>query len=323
MKIFLRYFFCSSLFTLSIIGFAQKPEMYFGDTTKIGRPYAKDPSVVYFNNQYFLYYSTPGVNFQNWNIGIASSNDLLHWKKVGELNPSAPYEKNGLCAPGALLKDGKIHLFYQTYGNGKGDAICHATSGDGINFIRDETNPIFHPTGDWTCGRAIDAEVIQFKNNFFLYFATRYTSYKIQMQGVASAPLNTTFKRTDWTQLTDYSILKPELSWEKNCIEGASCIKKGNYLYMFYAGAYNNEPQQIGVARSKDGVHWKRVSNTPFLPNGEPGSWNESESGHPAIFKDKDGKTYLFYQGNNDKGKTWFLSKREVVWKNDLPQLKK
>ena len=86
MKIFLRYFFCSSLFTLSIIGFAQKPEMYFGDTTKIGRPYAKDPSVVYFNNQYFLYYSTPGVNFQNWNIGIASSNDLLHWKKVGELN---------------------------------------------------------------------------------------------------------------------------------------------------------------------------------------------------------------------------------------------
>lgn len=116
-------------------------------------------------------------------------------------------------------------------------------------------------------------------------------------------------------------ILKPELDCEKNCIEAATCIKKGKYLYMFYAGAYNNEPQQIGVARSKDGIYWKRVFNNPFLKNGKPGSWNESESGHPMVFKAQDGQNCLFFQGNNDKGKTWLLSKIEITWNKKIPYL--
>lgn len=48
------------------------------------------------------------------------------------------------------------------------------------------------------------------------------------------------------------------------CIEGASIVKKDNKLYMFYAGAYNNAPQQIGVAVSEDGLNWKRLSEEPF-----------------------------------------------------------
>jgi len=103
-------------------------------------------------------------------------------------------------------------------------------------------------------------------------------------------------------------MLKPKLDWELKCIEAASCIKKSKYLYMFYAGGYNNEPQQIGVAESKDGIHWQRLSNEPFLKNGKKGRWNESESGQPNILKAEDGKYYLIFQGNNDKGKTWYLS---------------
>ena len=228
----------------------------------------------------------------------------------------------GLCAPGALVKDGKVHLFYQTYGNGKKDAICHAISDDGIHFRRNPTNPIFHPAGDWTCGRAIDAEVCEFKGRYFLYFATRDKNYDIQMQGVAVAPGNTNFNREDWVQVTDSSILYPVYPWEGKCIEGASIAKKGDKLYMFYAGAYNNAPQQIGVAESEDGIVWKRLSEEPFLKNGKPGEWNSSESGHPHIFTDLDGRTYLFYQGNNDNGKTWYITQEEVVWKNGKPFLK-
>jgi hypothetical protein len=91
---------------------------------------------------------------------------------------------------------------------------------------------------------------------------------------------------------------------------------------MFYGGAYNNRPQQIGVARSKDGVKWEKLSNKPVLENGDPGSWNYSESGHPGIFRDKNNKTYLFYQGNNDNGKTWYISKVEVFWNENGPYLK-
>lgn len=324
MKIHIFLFTC---LLFSFVGFAQQPKMMYGDASRTGVPFSKDPHVVNFKGRYLMYYSIrPNKNDSNsgMGIGIASSKDLINWSKVGEITPAhdARYEENGLCAPGALVRDGKVHLFYQTYGNREKDAICHAVSTDGVHFERNPTNPIFSPTGDWNCGRAIDAEVCEFNGKYFLYFATRDKDFKIQMQGVATAPLNTNFNREDWTQASDAPILYPEYPWEGECIEGASIAKKGNELYMFYAGAYNNAPQQIGVAVSKDGINWKRLSKEPFLRNGKPGEWNSSESGHPHIFTDVDGRTYLFYQGNNNNGKTWYISNIEVFWEERKPYMK-
>ena len=142
------------------------------------------------------------------------------------------------------------------------------------------------------------------------------------MLGVATAPANTNFNREEWVQACDESILKPELEWEKTCIEAASVIRRKGRLVMFYAGAYNKSPQLIGVAVSKDGINWERMSDVPFLTNGKPGEWNASESGHPNIFEDEDGRTYLFYQGNN-QSRLWFLSNVEVFWKGHRPYLRR
>lgn len=325
MKASFLHFRLTLLLTLTCLStavFAQR-KMMFGDTSRIGIPYSKDPHVVNFKGSYLMYYSIPPKNWSSdsgWNIGIAKSNNLTDWTIIGEITPAADYETKGLCAPGALVRNDTIHLFYQTYGNGPKDAICHAYSTDGVNFIRNKTNPIFSPTGEWNCGRAIDAEVILFKDKYYLYFASRTPDYITQIQGVATAPANTNFNKEDWTQACDEAILAPQYPWEGKCVEGASVLQVGDELVMFYAGAYNNDPQQIGVAKSKDGIHWERLSNKPFLPNGDKGSWNYSESGHPHIFKDlKTSRTYLFFQGNNDHGKTWFISQKEVFWKNGEP----
>ena len=321
-----RLLFYAILGLFPLLLSAQSTQMMYGDTSRKGVPFSKDPHVVRFNGRYLMYFSIPPHKDRpsgGWNIGIAESQNLVDWKKVGEILPEADYEKKGLCAPGALVRDGKVHLFYQIYGNGRKDAICHAFSSDGIHFERNVTNPIFRPTGEWNCGRAIDAEVVFFKNKYFLYFASRDPEYKKQILGVATAPADTDFSRDDWTLAADSSILYPVLPWEGECIEGASVIRRGRKLYMFYAGAYNNWPQQVGVAISKDGIRWKRLSDTPFLPNGKPGEWNSSESGHPHIFRADDGRTFLFYQGNNDNGKTWYLSNQEVLWHRGKPVLKR
>ena len=306
------------------------PVMLYSDSARTGTPFAKDPHVIFFNDQYLMYYSVQGYTDSDnvnhgWSIGIAKSSDLQNWERIGEINldPDAVYEKKGIAAPCALVIDDKVHLFYQTYGLEKSDAICHAWSTDGLLFTRNKTNPVFHPDGDWNCGRAIDAEVVFFDNKYFMYYATRDPDFKIQMQGVAVAPGSTNFERQDWTHLsTERSILKPELSWELDCVEAASVIKRNNKLYMFYAGGYNNDPQQVGVATSTDGVYWDRLFTEPFLVNGKSGDWNSSESGHPHIFDDPSGRTYLFYQGNNDNGKTWYISNIEVFWNNKGPYLK-
>jgi predicted GH43/DUF377 family glycosyl hydrolase len=297
----------------------QKPRMYYSDSS-YGRLFAKDPDVVRFKGKYFMYYSIHRGK-KGIAIGIAESDDLETWKKAGEILPDAEYERKGLAAPAALVRENKVHLFYQTYGNGRKDAICHAVSSDGIHFNRNATNPVFSPTGEWNCGRAIDAEVIKYKGRWFLYCATRDPAMKTQMLVVAVSPGDSDFGRSSWTQMCNESILKPELPWEKRCIEAAALCMHNGRLFMFYAGAYNNQPQQIGCAVSEDGISWTRLSDVPLLPNGKDGEWNSSESGHPGVFEDDDGQMYLLFQGNDDKGATWYLSKMKIKWEGDKPYL--
>jgi predicted GH43/DUF377 family glycosyl hydrolase len=188
------------------------PRMYFADDVS-GRPFTKDPAVVKFQGRYWLYYSVPPYKSKptvGWTIGVAVSDNLVDWEKAGELRNTGESEAKGFTAPGAIVLAGKVHLFYQTYGNGKRDAICHAWSDDGLNFERNPTNPIFRPSGDWTVGRAIDADVITHGDKLLLYWATRDPEMKIQMQGVSAAPLESDLGREDWTQLNlDGPILVP------------------------------------------------------------------------------------------------------------------
>ena len=309
---------------------AARPPMLWGDSTRLGRPFAKDPSVIRFGGRYLLYYSmapwtkelAPPNAPRGWAIGIAESRDLVNWKKVGGILPEQECEKNGIVNGRVIQLDGKLHLFYNTYGNGPKDALCHATSSDGLRFARNPTNPVWHPTGDWNNGRAIDVDVVEWGGKLILYYATRDPAGKIQMLHAIAADRKSGFGRADWKSLCDGPVLKPELPWETKCIEAPSVIKRGDTLYLFYGGGYNNDPQQIGCATSRDGVHFQRLFiDKPLLVNGAPGEWNASESGHPGLFEDDDGQLYMFYQGNNDHGRTWFLSWVKIGWDGDKPRV--
>lgn len=306
-----------------------QPKMKWADTSKRlddqknPIPYSKDPTVIKFDGRYLMYFSLPPNQHEKkpygWIIGIAESMDLVNWKTIAELPPMQDCDAKGLCAPCARVWDDKVHLFYQTYGNGKNDAICYASSKDGITFTPHPENPIFRPQGEYTSGRAIDADAFIFKDKLFLYAATRDADMKIQKLVVATADPKSDLGPKCWTMPVNDSIFWPELSWETACIEASTVCQRGDSLIMFYAGGYNNDPQQIGVARSEDGVNWTRLWSVPFIPNGPKGSWNFSESGHPGVFVDDDGKTYLFYQGNPDNGRSWYLSQVEIDWKDGIP----
>ncbi len=305
---------------------AAAPPMHWADSSRLGRPYSKDPSAIRFRGRCLLYYSMPtrddAGRLLDWAVGIAESTNLTAWRKIDEVLPAQDCEKKGLAAPCAKLIAGQVHLFYQTYGNGRLDAICHAVSDDGLRFTRDPSNPVFRPTGAWNAGRTIDADIVEFNGRWFLYAASRDPAMKVQLLTGAVAEKSAGFSRSAWKMLADAPLLQPELPWERDCIEAPSVLVRNGALYMFYAGGYNNTPQQIGCARSRDGVKWERLSPEPLLPNGPAGSWNSSESGHPGIFQDNDGQTHLFYQGNNDNGRTWYLSCAKIEWRGDQPSVR-
>lgn len=301
------------------------PRMYFGDATRHGRPFAKDPCVISFGGRYLLYFSMPPSSDKSrpkgWAIGVAESTDLVQWKKIAEILPEQPCEANGLVNGKAIVLRDRVHLFYNSYGNAAKDAICHAVSEDGLKFTRDASNPILKAEGSWNSGRGIDCDAFPCGDRLFLLFATRDPEMKTQMLVLAAAPLDSDFSRSNWKQLVDGPVMRPELPWETRCIEAPSVIRRGDRYYLFYGGGYNNDPQQIGCATSTDGIRWTRLFDEPLIPNGKPGTWNSSETGHPGVFEDRDGRTYLFVQGNSDKGKTWFLSCYEIEWDGDRPRV--
>jgi predicted GH43/DUF377 family glycosyl hydrolase len=316
-----------------------EPKMKWGDATRKFNqkgqpiPWAKDPTVVRFNGRYLMYFSRlPDTKMKQTGcifiIGIAESTDLVHWKTIAELPPLQACDAQGHAAPCGKIWNNKVYLFYQCYGTTRAkDGICLAWSDDGIHFTPHSKNPIFKPHGDWTNTRAIDADVVIFKDKLFLYGSTRDPKGVFQKTVVATAdpkglkdPENK-LGPDAWTQAFDGAILEPELPWETKCIEATSVCQRGDSLIMFYAGGYNCDPQHIGVAKSSDGIHWTRLWNVPFIPNGPAGQWNSSESGHPGVFVDDNSRTYLFYQGTADKGNSWYLSQVELGWKNDIPYL--
>jgi hypothetical protein len=91
-----------------------KPEMMFSDMSRLGRPFAKDPAVVKFDDSYWIYFSLPPhadhSKGTGWSAGIARSDDLVHWEKVGRKTVllstvrSTSYQRITIC-PG-LVRNG-------------------------------------------------------------------------------------------------------------------------------------------------------------------------------------------------------------------------
>lgn len=278
--------------------------MLYGDPVHLvdGQPFAKDPTVIRLGGRYLMYYSVN--DGEQWGGAIAESTNLVDWVRVGDIEVDGAPFKGGWVAPCVKKFDGKIHLFAQNPPPDVSDEakkwnrIWHAVSDDGIHFAITPGYPVLGATGRWSNGRAIDAEAYRVGDKMMMAFATRNVDGSVQMQGLASSSYGSDYGADKWTELSVREpMLKPELPWEGHCIEAASVIERNGIWYMFYAGGYNHERQQIGLAWSADGVNFTRWRDTPVLPHGAEGSWNAWESGHPGVFEDDDGQIYLFYQG--------------------------
>lgn len=322
---FIKATFLFCILSFSLVGQQKAEENLYTDFSNREFPFAADPHVIEFKGYYYLYYTAPPLvenmkQLKAWRIGIARSKDMESWVKVGEILPTEWYEFRGISTPYAKVVNKEIHLMYQTYGDDELNVVLHAVSENGLEFEKDTNNPVFVAKGDFTTGSAVDIEIADFKTRYKMYYSARDPETGQDVITVASAPIVTTFSHKEWSQEVDSAIFRPMYPWEGRSVTSPSVIKQNNTYYMFYAGAHRNGPQQIGVASSMDGIFWKRLSNKPFLTNGDFGTWNYNESGKPHIFKAINGKTYLFFQGNNDLHSS-YISYVEVGWDKNGPYL--
>lgn len=299
--------------------------MQYGDTSRSSIPFAKDPTVIRLGDEYLMYYSvtafapdtlpgnTPPI-LTGWHTGIARSADLVKWTRVCDLDLRDTRNNKvfGAVAPCVKVLGGEIHLFYQMGWEGTEGMsnIWHAVSTDGFSFVNTCDRPVFIPDTDWSIKRSIDAEVYQVSDRLVLLFATRDKSATYQIIGMAEAPYGSDYGPDKWKLVSvDGPLLEPEYPWEMSCVEAPTVVEHKGIWYMFYAGAYNHEHQQIGLAISRDGRHFTRIPPDGLcFTSGADGSWNAAESGHPGVFRDDDGQVYLFYQGKAALDATYNLS---------------
>jgi predicted GH43/DUF377 family glycosyl hydrolase len=284
----------------------------------------EDPEVVRFRDRWFLYYTlAPGSGSRRlpWHIGIAVSDDLERFEKVAELAPVDLAVQNGVC-PGSLIVIGdRLHLFYFSYGSGANDSIHLATTEDGVRFTPHPRNPIYRALGEWNCGRAISPHVVRHGDRLRMYACTRDPEMSRQSIVVAEAPLRSDLGPGTWTQLGWGEAFGPEEGWEHESTESPSVIERDGAWYMFYGGGYWTRPQQVGCARSVDGIRWVRLGG-PLLPYRTGIDGAPLERASPSVFRDGDGRDHLVVQESADRGQNWRVVSFPIDWRDGIPVLR-
>ena len=136
-------------------------------------------SLIKIDSIYYLYYHAwePPNNYRE---GLAKSVDGISWTKY-DVNPilisTESWEGTGAYYCSILYEDGIFKMIYMNYqDNNMG--FGKATSSDGINWVKDSSNPYFtgsNSANNWTL-RPIYPCIINVGKNYRVYYNSSYTS---------------------------------------------------------------------------------------------------------------------------------------------------
>ncbi len=219
-----------------------------------------NPSVVHHNNLYLNFYS--GFDGKTWHTGLATSHDGTHWTKQHKVispNP-ATWEGSAIAANGAALySEGKLWYWYQA-GNPNQPRLGLATSDDGKEWEK-EPLPVLSggPSGSWDERGVADPYVIEIGEWYYLYYLGQDRAHR-QRLGLARSG-----DGIHWDKLKSNPImdLSPPGSggMDENGLGEPAVWASGGYYWLLFTGRNAQENRSLGLARSKDGVHWERLSN--------------------------------------------------------------
>jgi predicted GH43/DUF377 family glycosyl hydrolase len=90
----------------------------------------------------------------------------------------------------------------------------------------------------------------------------------------------------------------PRGSFDERGVADPYVIRAGEWFVMFYLGVDRAGRQQLGMARSTDGVRWEKLRTNPILEIGTAGAFDENGLGEPAVWSSDD-KYWMLYTGRD------------------------
>lgn len=250
-----------------------------------------NPSVVRAGGTYYNFYS--GWDGRTWHTGLATSSDGVEWRKQGKvLSPEARgWEGDYIAANGSALHHAAEFWYWYQAGEKPAPRIGLARSRDGRNWSK-HGGPVldFGPRGAWDERAVADPYVIRAGPYFHMYYLGQDRARR-QRLGLA--------RSTDgvrWEKLRANPVLEiggPGTFDEEGLGEPAVWTAQGWY-WMLYTGRDRREHRRLGLARSRDGVEWRKL---PGVFEG-PRPWSGTVICDPSVEVRDDGVRVWFGGGD-------------------------
>ena len=138
-----------------------------------------DPNgLVYFKGKHHLFFqhNPYDVKWGPMHWGHAVSEDLIHFEEQPiALCPDMAYEDDGGCFSGsAIVKEGRLFLFYTSVSRQYGQTQSVAFSDDGIHFTKYENNPVIYTNMEDGSQDFRDPKVFAYRNEYRMVLGSRH-----------------------------------------------------------------------------------------------------------------------------------------------------
>ncbi len=231
-------------------------------------------------------------------VALVESHDGIHWSEPPRI-VLPPKEGNGweddINRPVVLKREDGYHMWYTGQANGH-SWIGYATSPDGINWLRQSSQPVLSPELPWEKGALMCPHVLwDEKTKEYKMWYSGGGQHEPDAIGYATSP-----DGLHWSKHPNNPIFRPEkqFHWEQDRVTGCQVIQQDGWYVMFYIGFRDINHAQIGIARSRNGItDWQRHPANPIVSPGK-NQWDHSACYKPyAIFDGK--KWLLWYNGRH------------------------
>jgi predicted GH43/DUF377 family glycosyl hydrolase len=228
------------------------------------------------------------------------------WTRLSEEAIVSPlgegFESAGTFNPSVVKKDGKFVMLYRAQDQHGTSTLGYGASDDGVHFTR-RSEPVLVPEAPYEKGGGVeDPRLQKFGKAYYLTY-TGYNNVDGTGPGKKDAQLCLATS-TDLIHWMRQGIIIPayhgrwNVGWTKS---GAIVPEKINGKYwMYYLADAKGKGSQMGVAYSKDLMHWTEALDQPVVAS-RPGTFDSQvvEPG-PAPVLTPQG-ILLIYNGADDK----------------------
>ncbi len=206
--------------------------------------------------EFLNFYS--GFDGQTWRTGVAESDDGIHWRKEPTRFEPDPrtWEGSYIAANGSALAFGGQYWYWYQAGP-KGQPRIGLVRMDPGRAPRRERRPVLEPGpyGSWDERAVADPCVLRIEPYFYMFYLGQDRARR-QRLGVARSR-----DGLQWQKLRSNPVLElgePGSFDENGLGEPAVWISHGFY-WMLYTGRDAAENRRLGLARSNDGIRWRKL----------------------------------------------------------------